>query len=1223
MTYRLSALTLALALTVAAPTPATETVAFWHFGTEETSRLEPHGAVHRDQPGPRPPEFPDFDAGNTAVRLDGRGSYFRLADPGGSNPFQFTNGDTITLEAWVNLQEIKPGENLYVIGKGRTHEKGFPKDNQNWALRVREVNGSVRVSFLFFSAPTKLYEGAWHRWTSDEGFAPGSGWHHIAAVYTFGTPDSVGGWLDGRRVKGSWDMGGATTRPPVVDNDAIWIGSSQGGAASNSFRGLLDEVGVHRGALSDETLRGRYRRAQAPSEGQERLTPPLLTQGKVKFVFHENLPGHDRWPDAGAGLPPVVAAWETDRVALPRLPARYDEWGIRNAWKPTVLLRAAATVELPPGKHRFLVRARGGARLWLDGKAIVRTSFHQPGTDGHGSVPPEPRPPAPGARLPAYGDHEAVAEAEVTAGPHVVVLEVLVGAKKFRPETGECCVAVQLAGEKQFRLLGADGASDVSLTDAGWDAIAARQETALTELDDRTRRTAAQSQDEFWRERHDHARDWTVRQPAPAVPVVEQRWPVNNAVDRFLAARMETALATRGDPAAIEFHEKVLPILQENCFRCHGEKVRGSLRLDSRAAALKAGASRLPAIVPGRPDESALLRRIRAPIEERMPPTGAGLRPEQVRTLEKWVRDGAAWPAPPVRVEEATPAPLLDDAAFLRRVYLDTVGVPPTPDEVRAFLADRSPDKRVRLIDRLLADPRWADHWVSYWQDVLAENPNLLKPSLNNSGPFRHFLYESLRDNKSMDRFVTELVLLRGALMEGGSAGFGMAADNDAPMAARAQVLTTAFLGAETQCARCHDAPFHAARQRDLFALAAMMERKPVVIPKGSTVPAAFFDGKGRVPLIRVSVRPGEKIEPAWPFPDIAPVDVPAGLLRNPNDSRERLAATLTRPENNRFAPVLVNRVWKRLMGAGLVEPVHDWEGHAASHPELLQWLAHELIAHDYDLKHVVRLILTSHTYQREARGRNAAAAPERRFFAAPDRRRLTAEQVVDGLFAASGKTLDVEELNFDVDGRFSADRFLNLGKPRRAWQFATLANERDRPSLSLPRAQAVTDVLEAFGWQGSRQNPRSERETDPSVLQPGILANGAVAQWISRLSDDSALTEEAIRAKSPADLADALFLRFLSRYPTDAERARLVKLLAPGFEDRLADGPAAAPSPRRPRVSWNNHLSEEANQQMLDYGRSVRVGGPPTGRLRPEWRERAEDAIWSVFNLPEFVWVP
>src|SRR5205823_1665321 len=143
----------------------------------------------------------------------------------------------------------------------------------NWALRVREVRGRVCLSFLFFSAPTREHQGQWHRWTSDAGFRAGSGWHHLAVGYTFGAPESIRGWLDSRPVKGAWDMGGPTRRPPVVDNDAIWIGSSQGGQAANSFRGLLDEIGVHRGALPEKTLRSRYRRAADVTGGKETLLP--------------------------------------------------------------------------------------------------------------------------------------------------------------------------------------------------------------------------------------------------------------------------------------------------------------------------------------------------------------------------------------------------------------------------------------------------------------------------------------------------------------------------------------------------------------------------------------------------------------------------------------------------------------------------------------------------------------------------------------------------------------------------------------------------------------------------------------------------------------------------------------------------------------------------------------------------------------------------------------
>lgn len=147
-----------------------------------------------------------------------------------------------------------------------------------------------------------------------------------------------------------------------------------------------------------------------------------------------------------------------------------------------------------------------------------------------------------------------------------------------------------------------------------------------------------------------------------------------------------------------------------------------------------------------------------------------------------------------------------------------------------------------------------------------------------------------------------------------------------------------------------------------------MFERKPVTVPATSRVPAAFFQKKPRGALIRVTLKPGESIPPTWPFAELTGSSEDASLealMQQPADSRERLAALITSPQNARFAQVIVNRVWRRFMGAGIVEPAGDWEGHAPSHPELLQWLSQEFIAHDYDVKHLARLILTSEAYQR------------------------------------------------------------------------------------------------------------------------------------------------------------------------------------------------------------------------------------------------------------------
>jgi mono/diheme cytochrome c family protein len=707
-----------------------------------------------------------------------------------------------------------------------------------------------------------------------------------------------------------------------------------------------------------------------------------------------------------------------------------------------------------------------------------------------------------------------------------------------------------------------------------------------------------------------------------------------NPIDAFLAAKVERAVAAAaesGGEEAKRFHVEVLPVLTEQCFRCHGEKEKGGLKLNTREAALKGGKSGDPAVVPGDPAKSELVARIKSTDEdERMPPKGDGLKPQQVAAIEAWIKSGAKWPAAPVAAEEVAAAPIVGDAAFMRRAYLDTVGVPPTEAEARAFLADQASDKREKLIGRLVDDERFADAWMGYWQDVLAENPNILKPSLNNSGPFRWFLYESLRDRKPLDRMVSELVLLRGSKYEGGSAGFGMAADNDAPLAAKGQVIGSAFLGMELQCARCHDAPFHSSKQRDLYSVSAMLERKTVTVPKTSTVPAAFFERKARESQIKVTLKPGEPVTPTWPFESVCGLKDSAaldGLMQNPSDTRERLAALITAPQDERFAKVIVNRVWKRLIGAGFVEPAGDWEGHAASHPELLEWLARDFVANGYDLRQLVRRVMTSKLYQRESLGRNLAVTPERRWFNAPERRRLTAEQVVDSLYAAAGKRIEVEELTFDPEGRQAPQTMISLGKPRRAWQFSSLSNERDRPSLALPRAQAVTDVLEAFGWSGSRQNPRTDRETDPNVLQPGALANSVLSTWITRASAQSGLAEMAERAQSPEALVDEVFLRFLSRMPDARERAEMTALIAPGFEQRLVTSESASLSlaepPRLPRVSWSNHLMAEANTIKLEMEKRARAGDPPDPRLSAEWREAYEDLVWGVMNSPEFVWVP
>ena len=133
--------------------------------------------------------------------------------------FDFKNGDAVTIEAWVRIEDIQPNENQYIIGKGRTGSKDFARDNQNWALRIREADGKACISFLFATPPVSGAAKSdlhWHRWTTTDGFSPKTGWHHVAAAYRFGEPESIRAWIDGVPLKGKWDMGGSTTAAPVV-----------------------------------------------------------------------------------------------------------------------------------------------------------------------------------------------------------------------------------------------------------------------------------------------------------------------------------------------------------------------------------------------------------------------------------------------------------------------------------------------------------------------------------------------------------------------------------------------------------------------------------------------------------------------------------------------------------------------------------------------------------------------------------------------------------------------------------------------------------------------------------------------------------------------------------------------------------------------------------------------------------------------------------------------
>lgn len=1231
--------------------------ATWLFDGTLSPDLAAVGGVTVKQAGPRRPDYPRFELTNEAATFDGQGARFEMKDAGPKSLFDFTNGDALTMEAWVKPDGLRKGENATIIGKGRTDPKGPNPNNQNWAMRLRVLYDTACLNFLF-ATPTTGKGVQWHRWTTPTGFANDRRWHHVAVRYQFGQPESIRGWIDGKEIKGSWDMDGATTDAPIVDDAPIWIGSSQGGLANSSFRGSLDEIRLTRALVPAKEIAGRFATTLPPVASTEiaqvgpspntgndsasgakapkvaevvRRAPKVdwttVTNGQVRVELCEDWkPTANVWPDQA---PAVTDSYAAPAFGFARVPEKYVDTGVRAERGHPYLLRALGVVKLPAGKHRLLLRGRGASALFIDGQLQIQTPF-PPGSTDNKPIKDQDKFLDLGGdfRFAPPGNRDAWVEFTSKGGEHRFILESVVGyiintkGGRRRPELGETVAAISLAGKSYWELLSPTDHAPV-YSHGGWGFYAAQEETRLTKMDTGARAAARARQGEYWQKRRVAAQQWLARTPETPVPPLAGGFPANNPIDAFLA---EKIVAYQGQVKAVktggvDFYSKIFPILESNCLECHqGGKPKGGLHLDTLAGALKGGKSDGPAIVPGDPAKSSLLLRIRSEDpDEMMPPKGHRLAAADVALIEQWIKEGATWPE--YRPLSTRLTPLTDDLAFLRRVTLDTVGVPPSPDEITAFADDASPDKRAKAIDRLLADPRASDHQMGYWQDVLAENPNILNPTLNNSGPFRWWIYESLVDHKPLDLMVTELLRLKGSSAAGGPAGFGIASQNDVPMAAKATIVTTAFLGVETKCARCHDAPAHTSKQEQVFALAALLATKAVKVPATSSVSMAKLREGGRKPLIEVTLEPGASVEPHWPFPEFSQESIADELAFDPKDPRDRLATLITAPQNERFAQVMANRIWARLMGRGLVDQPWDWERSKHSHPELLRWLGRELVRSGYDADHLRRLILNSHAYQRATDLAQKLTNP---LYVAPAPRRLSAEQVVDSMFATTGKPFRTEEASLDIDSIREQANSVTLGQPRRAWMLTSTSNERDRPALALPRIQAVCDVMAAFGWRASRPDPVTERESAANSLQPAILSNGTMGTWITRLSDDHGLTTPAFRARTPADFVDDLFLRTLTRRPTPAEQAKYVAYLSPGFEGRQVSIAFPRPAgPRKPEyyVSWSNHLNDLATTVRMEQEAAARKGDPATAQLTDDWRRRAEDVVWALVNSPEFLY--
>lgn len=409
---------------------------------------------------------------------------------------------------------------------------------------------------------------------------------------------------------------------------------------------------------------------------------------------------------------------------------------------------------------------------------------------------------------------------------------------------------------------------------------------------------------------------------------------------------------------------------------------------------------------------------------------------------------------------DARPAQTIDDLTFLRRVCLDIAGVVPTLDEVGRFLDDDG-NRRAKVIDRLLDSPRYADHWTAFWGDLLLE-----RTRINGTLPFgfRDYIRTTLADDKPYDEWVREMLSADGTSVDSPGAHYFLRHDGNPEELTIA--TTQIFLGTQIKCAQCHDHPFepwlkqeHFNGMRDFWIATTRKRAEKTEVDTRA--------GSRDIQLLEVFDRPR-----VWPKgKDFT------GRISEKGRGRDALADLVTRRDNPFFARAAVNRIWSKLMGSGLVDPVDGFSAsNPPSHPELLDWLAIEFIEHNYSLKHVVRLICNSQAYQLETTGgRHGTAPSDQRLFEQMPLRRMTAEQLHDSILAACGA--------WNLGDRPRWAPAVEKSYPANANGFLATFGTHDRASiheretdLTIPQALELLngDFLNtAIGWH--RGNPVRE----------------------------------------------------------------------------------------------------------------------------------------------------
>jgi hypothetical protein len=459
-----------------------------------------------------------------------------------------------------------------------------------------------------------------------------------------------------------------------------------------------------------------------------------------------------------------------------------------------------------------------------------------------------------------------------------------------------------------------------------------------------------------------------------------------------------------------------------------------------------------------------------------------------------------------LRIEPSAPC---SDAVFIRRVYLDAMGVLPAPEDVRSFLADENPDKRAKLIDRVLQQPEFVDFWTIQMNDLLM---NRKESDHDVRGPkgvrnFNDWIRRQVSDNRPWDEMTRELLTVTGSTHEHAAVGYYIVNVGEERASHRSTVVANAaqtFLGVRIGCAKCHNHPLEKYTQDDYYHFSGYFsrirfERKdPKIGPTTLTVSAADVN-QNKNPVGVTQPRTNKFLAPQ-------PLDRAIIKIEPGRDPRGVLADWITEPKNEYFAGAMVNRIWAHYFNVGLAEPIDDLrESNPPSNPELWRALVKEFVARKYDRRQIMRLILNSRAYQLSSTTK-LANERDQRFYSHYYARRLQAEVIHDAIFTVTG----------------TADQFDGYPHGLRAVQ--------------IPDSTVKSKFLSIF--------PRSERITACACERPNdvnlthtlhLLGGDNMMQKIR--GADGRLGQLLKMAKTNAELMDEIAMVTLSRLPTSIER--------------------------------------------------------------------------------------